>query len=163
MGCSPSTLPAPSSTSAAAGGQPTSGQGSLPPLDASEKDGSRLFCIKLRRSRLRRCSCGGVTLQTPNDGNGSTAGSGAGDNLCGQVLLNPLQTKNEADYEKVTKHHSLARGWWAARGCCSFELAAYMAPCVCVFAAQHREEGLDCHGGSFGKLYAQRGATCHRQ
>lgn len=94
MGCSPSTLPAPN----AAGGAP----GGLP-LDATEKDGSRLFCIKLRRSRLRRCSCGGVTLQVPNDGNGSTAGSGTGDNLCGQVLLNPLQTKSEADYEKVTE------------------------------------------------------------
>jgi len=92
MGCSPSTLPpAPSA------GQ-TGERGSLP-LDASEKDESRLFCIKLRRSRLRRCSCGGVTLQPPSDGNGSTAG----DNLCGQVLLNPLQTKSEADYEKVTQ------------------------------------------------------------
>ncbi|XP_002092654.3 high affinity cAMP-specific and IBMX-insensitive 3',5'-cyclic phosphodiesterase 8 isoform X3 [Drosophila yakuba] len=92
MGCSPSTLPpAPS-----AAGQ-TGERGSLP-LDASEKDESRLFCIKLRRSRLRRCSCGGVTLQPPSDGNGSTAG----DNLCGQVLLNPLQTKSEADYEKLS-------------------------------------------------------------
>ncbi|XP_039480285.1 high affinity cAMP-specific and IBMX-insensitive 3',5'-cyclic phosphodiesterase 8 isoform X3 [Drosophila santomea] len=92
MGCSPSTLPpAPS-----AAGQ-TRERGSLP-LDASEKDESRLFCIKLRRSRLRRCSCGGVTLQPPSDGNGSTAG----DNLCGQVLLNPLQTKSEADYEKLS-------------------------------------------------------------
>ncbi|XP_016029268.2 high affinity cAMP-specific and IBMX-insensitive 3',5'-cyclic phosphodiesterase 8 isoform X3 [Drosophila simulans] len=91
MGCSPSTLPpAPSA------GQ-TGERGSLP-LDASEKDESRLFCIKLRRSRLRRCSCGGVTLQPPSDGNGSTAG----DNLCGQVLLNPLQTKSEADYEKLS-------------------------------------------------------------
>lgn len=171
MGCSPSTLPAPSANSAAAGGQPTSGQGSLPPLDASEKDGSRLFCIKLRRSRLRRCSCGGVTLQTPNDGNGSTAGSGAGDNLCGQVLLNPLQTKNEADYEKVTKHHSLPRGWRPGRDSCSLVLwgsspflnSPLIWLLVFAFAAQHREEGLDCHGGSFGKLYAQRGATCHRQ
>ncbi|XP_016929322.2 high affinity cAMP-specific and IBMX-insensitive 3',5'-cyclic phosphodiesterase 8 isoform X3 [Drosophila suzukii] len=94
MGCSPSTLPAPSSASAA--GQ-TGERGSLP-LDASEKDESRLFCIKLRRSRLRRCSCGNVTLQPPSDGNGSTAG----DNLCGQVLLNPLQTKSEADYEKLS-------------------------------------------------------------
>ncbi|XP_044317986.1 high affinity cAMP-specific and IBMX-insensitive 3',5'-cyclic phosphodiesterase 8 isoform X3 [Drosophila rhopaloa] len=92
MGCSPSTLPAPSATA----GQ-SDGQGSLP-LDATEKDGSRLFCIKLRRSRLRRCSCGGVTLQPPSDGNGSSAG----DNLCGQVLLNPLQTKSEADYEKLS-------------------------------------------------------------
>ncbi|XP_017123320.1 high affinity cAMP-specific and IBMX-insensitive 3',5'-cyclic phosphodiesterase 8 isoform X3 [Drosophila elegans] len=92
MGCSPSTLPAPSATA----GQ-TDGPGSLP-LDASEKDGSRLFCIKLRRSRLRRCSCGGVTLQPPSDGNGSSTG----DNLCGQVLLNPLQTKSEADYEKLS-------------------------------------------------------------
>ncbi|KAI8038538.1 hypothetical protein M5D96_008445 [Drosophila gunungcola] len=92
MGCSPSTLPAPSATA----GQ-TDGPGSLP-LDATEKDGSRLFCIKLRRSRLRRCSCGGVTLQPPSDGNGSSTG----DNLCGQVLLNPLQTKSEADYEKLS-------------------------------------------------------------
>ncbi|XP_017072958.1 high affinity cAMP-specific and IBMX-insensitive 3',5'-cyclic phosphodiesterase 8 isoform X3 [Drosophila eugracilis] len=92
MGCSPSTLPAPSAT-----GGPAGERGSLP-LDASEKDDSRLFCIKLRRSRLRRCSCGGVTLQPPSDGNGSTAG----DNLCGQVLLNPLQTKSEADYEKLS-------------------------------------------------------------
>ncbi|XP_043064263.1 high affinity cAMP-specific and IBMX-insensitive 3',5'-cyclic phosphodiesterase 8-like [Drosophila ficusphila] len=96
MGCSPSTLPAPSASASAAGGQ-SAERGSLP-LDASEKDESRLFCIKLRRSRLRRCSCGGVTLQPPSDGNGSTTG----DNLCGQVLLNPLQTKSEADYEKLS-------------------------------------------------------------
>ncbi|XP_044249269.1 high affinity cAMP-specific and IBMX-insensitive 3',5'-cyclic phosphodiesterase 8 isoform X3 [Drosophila takahashii] len=95
MGCSPSTLPGPSSASA--GGGQAGERGSLP-LDASEKDESRLFCIKLRRSRLRRCSCGGVTLQPPSDGNGSTAG----DNLCGQVLLNPLQNKSEADYEKLS-------------------------------------------------------------
>ncbi|XP_043947614.1 high affinity cAMP-specific and IBMX-insensitive 3',5'-cyclic phosphodiesterase 8 isoform X4 [Drosophila biarmipes] len=97
MGCSPSTLPAPSSASAAASGQ-TGERGSLP-LDASEKDESRLFCIKLRRTRLRRFgSCGNVTLQPPSDGNGSSAG----DNLVGQVLLNPLQTKSEADYEKLS-------------------------------------------------------------
>ncbi|XP_034650080.1 high affinity cAMP-specific and IBMX-insensitive 3',5'-cyclic phosphodiesterase 8 isoform X4 [Drosophila subobscura] len=106
MGCSPSTLPPNSSSSANAG--PTAANSVPLSLDATEKDGSRLFCIKLRRSRLRRCSCGGVTLQQGGgDGNGSTAGSatcgsGAGDNLCHQVLLNPLQAKNEADYEKLS-------------------------------------------------------------
>ncbi|XP_068144172.1 high affinity cAMP-specific and IBMX-insensitive 3',5'-cyclic phosphodiesterase 8-like [Drosophila tropicalis] len=98
MGCSPSTLPTSSSSTTA----PAPG---APPLsiDATEKDGSRLFCIKLRRSRLRRCSCGAVTLTQNGDGNGSTAGSAiCGDNLCNQVLLNPLQTKNEADYEKLS-------------------------------------------------------------
>jgi len=140
MGCSPSTLPAPSSASAA--GQ-TGERGSLP-LDASEKDESRLFCIKLRRSRLRRCSCGNVTLQPPSDGNGSTAG----DNLCGQVLLNPLQTKSEADYEKVTKS---AGPPFSSRNF------------VCLPPAEHRQKGLDCNGGRPGQLYTQRGATGHRQ
>ncbi|XP_041448749.1 high affinity cAMP-specific and IBMX-insensitive 3',5'-cyclic phosphodiesterase 8 isoform X1 [Drosophila obscura] len=107
MGCSPSTLPNPNPSSNANPNAGPTAANSVPlSLDATEKDGSRLFCIKLRRSRLRRCSCGGVTLQQ-GDGNGSTAGSatcgsGAGDNLCHQVLLNPLQAKNETDYEKLS-------------------------------------------------------------
>ncbi|XP_026840960.1 high affinity cAMP-specific and IBMX-insensitive 3',5'-cyclic phosphodiesterase 8 isoform X3 [Drosophila persimilis] len=110
MGCSPSTLPNSASASANANTNagPTAANSVPLSLDATEKDGSRLFCIKLRRSRLRRCSCGGVALQQ-GDGNvnGSTAGSatcgsGTGDNLCHQVLLNPLQAKNEADYEKLS-------------------------------------------------------------
>lgn len=99
MGCSPSTLPNSSSTAGGAGGV---GNAPLPPLDANEKDGSLLFCIKLRRSRMRRCSCGAVTLQNQN-GDGSTGSATCGDNMmCNQGLLNPLQTKNESDYEKVS-------------------------------------------------------------
>ncbi|XP_001361085.5 high affinity cAMP-specific and IBMX-insensitive 3',5'-cyclic phosphodiesterase 8 isoform X3 [Drosophila pseudoobscura] len=110
MGCSPSTLPNSASANANANTNagPTAANSVPLSLDATEKDGSRLFCIKLRRSRLRRCSCGGVALQQGDgNGNGSTAGSatcgsGTGDNLCHQVLLNPLQAKNEADYEKLS-------------------------------------------------------------
>ncbi|XP_033247089.1 high affinity cAMP-specific and IBMX-insensitive 3',5'-cyclic phosphodiesterase 8 isoform X3 [Drosophila miranda] len=108
MGCSPSTLPNSASTNANTNAGPTAANSVPLSLDATEKDGSRLFCIKLRRSRLRRCSCGGVALQQGDgNGNGSTAGSatcgsGTGDNLCHQVLLNPLQAKNEADYEKLS-------------------------------------------------------------
>ncbi|XP_023177394.1 high affinity cAMP-specific and IBMX-insensitive 3',5'-cyclic phosphodiesterase 8 isoform X4 [Drosophila hydei] len=99
MGCSPSTLPNSSSTAGGAGGV---GNAPLPPLDANEKDGSLLFCIKLRRSRMRRCSCGAVTLQNQN-GDGSTGSATCGDNMmCNQGLLNPLQTKNESDYEKLS-------------------------------------------------------------
>ncbi|KAL7736543.1 hypothetical protein ACLKA6_015191 [Drosophila palustris] len=100
MGCSPSTLPNSSST-AAPGGVGADANAPLP-LDANEKDGSLLFCIKLRRSRMRRCSCGAVTLQNQN-GDGSTGSATCGDNMmCNQVLLNPQQTKNESDYEKLS-------------------------------------------------------------
>lgn len=102
MGCSPSTLPNSSSSAAAAPGGGGNGGNANLPLDGNEKDGSLLFCIKLRRSRMRRCSCGAVTLQNQN-GDGSTGSATCGDNMmCNQGLLNPLQTKNESDYEKVS-------------------------------------------------------------
>ncbi|XP_030388367.1 high affinity cAMP-specific and IBMX-insensitive 3',5'-cyclic phosphodiesterase 8-like [Scaptodrosophila lebanonensis] len=75
------------------------------------RDGNFLFCIKFRRGRMRRCSCGAATLQ---NGDGSTAGSATcGERLhgedslhanlmCSQLLLNPMQTKNEADCEKLS-------------------------------------------------------------
>ncbi|XP_002050808.3 high affinity cAMP-specific and IBMX-insensitive 3',5'-cyclic phosphodiesterase 8 isoform X3 [Drosophila virilis] len=102
MGCSPSTLPNSSSSAAAAPGGGGNGGNANLPLDGNEKDGSLLFCIKLRRSRMRRCSCGAVTLQNQN-GEGSTGSATCGDNMmCNQGLLNPLQTKNESDYEKLS-------------------------------------------------------------
>lgn len=106
MGCSPSTLhnsaTAPAAGTAAAAVAALNAP--LPPLDGNEKDGSLLFCIKLRRSRMRRCSCGAVALQQNQNGDGSTGSAGnCGENmLCNQVLLNPQQSKNESDYEKVS-------------------------------------------------------------
>ncbi|EDW39984.1 GL14120 [Drosophila persimilis] len=111
MGCSAKhtpPIPPPPSANANTTLAPLQPIPSPSPSTPLKRMAARLFCIKLRRSRLRRCSCGGVALQQ-GDGNvnGSTAGSatcgsGTGDNLCHQVLLNPLQAKNEADYEKLS-------------------------------------------------------------
>lgn len=98
MGCSPSTL---ARSSAAESGEATAATGAV--AITNEKDGNLFFCIKLRRARLRRCS----QPNGANDGSGgSRSGSGSavvnGDDLCNQALLNPLQIKNEVDYEKVS-------------------------------------------------------------
>lgn len=97
MGCSPSTL---ARSAAPDSGEATATAGTV--ATTTEKDENLFFCIKLRRARLRRCS-----QQNGGDGSGgSGTGSGSaavnGDDLCNQALLNPLQIKNEADYEKVS-------------------------------------------------------------
>ncbi|XP_059226584.1 high affinity cAMP-specific and IBMX-insensitive 3',5'-cyclic phosphodiesterase 8-like isoform X2 [Stomoxys calcitrans] len=96
MGCSPSSL-----TRTADGlGSAEMGAAAGTVATTNEKDGSIFFCIKLKRARLRRCS-----QQNGGDGSGgSGSGSGSGgtnvDDLCNQALLNPLQIKNEENYEK---------------------------------------------------------------
>ncbi|XP_011294550.1 high affinity cAMP-specific and IBMX-insensitive 3',5'-cyclic phosphodiesterase 8 [Musca domestica] len=98
MGCSPSSLARNTGSSDLAEVGGTAGTVAT----TTEKDGNIFFCIRLKRSRLRRCS-----QQNGGDGSGgSGTGSGSacvnGDDLCNQALLNPLQTKNEGDYEKMS-------------------------------------------------------------
>ncbi|XP_017488576.1 PREDICTED: high affinity cAMP-specific and IBMX-insensitive 3',5'-cyclic phosphodiesterase 8A isoform X3 [Rhagoletis zephyria] len=128
MGCSPSTLMSSTShededeeaheavdthlssagtalaaTSGGGGGGGVGGAGG----GGDEKGSSLFFCIKLRRSRpLRRCS----QQNGGGDGSAGSAGTGSGINgddllghgtMCNQALLNPSQTKNEADYDKM--------------------------------------------------------------
>lgn len=147
MGCSPSTLHnSSSSTAPAAAASGAAAGGPLPPLDANEKDGSLLFCIKLRRSRMRRCSCGAVTLQQNQNGDGSTgsAGGGVGSNcaenmMCNQVLLNPQQSKNESDYEKVSSVHSATQltNWTDSLSLSLFCLCCLLIP-ACSLALAKR-------------------------
>ncbi|KAM7342966.1 high affinity cAMP-specific and IBMX-insensitive 3',5'-cyclic phosphodiesterase 8-like isoform 2-T2 [Cochliomyia hominivorax] len=98
MGCSPSSM---AGTSAPEYGETTATAGTVA-TPSNEKDGNLFFCIKLRRSRLRRCS-----QQNGGEGSGgSGTGSGSvvanGDDMCNQALLNPLQVKGEGDYEKMS-------------------------------------------------------------
>ncbi|XP_039954995.1 high affinity cAMP-specific and IBMX-insensitive 3',5'-cyclic phosphodiesterase 8 isoform X3 [Bactrocera tryoni] len=114
MGCSPSTLLSHNNPDGDEAHHATDTQlsGAGTALAASgggggEKESSLFFCIKLRRSRpLRRCS------QQNGGGDGSAGSGGTGSaingddllghgNMCNQALLNPAQTKNEADYDKM--------------------------------------------------------------
>lgn len=114
MGCSPSTLlshnhPDVDDAHPACDTQ-LSGAGTAlaAPGGGGEKESSLFFCIKLRRSRpLRRCS------QQNGGGDGSAGSGGTGSaingddllghgNMCNQALLNPAQSKNEVDYDKVS-------------------------------------------------------------
>ncbi|XP_037941902.1 high affinity cAMP-specific and IBMX-insensitive 3',5'-cyclic phosphodiesterase 8-like [Teleopsis dalmanni] len=103
MGCSPSTLATSTAPDVADTNQTM--PRATPITEANEKDDNLFFCIKFRRSRLRRCS-----QQNGADGSAGSTGSALnGDDLlshahmCNQSLLNPTQTKNEADYEKVVQ------------------------------------------------------------
>ncbi|XP_037941837.1 high affinity cAMP-specific and IBMX-insensitive 3',5'-cyclic phosphodiesterase 8-like [Teleopsis dalmanni] len=102
MGCSPSTLATSTAPDVADTNQTM--PRATPITEANEKDDNLFFCIKFRRSRLRRCS-----QQNGADGSAGSTGSALnGDDLlshahmCNQSLLNPTQTKNEADYEKMS-------------------------------------------------------------
>lgn len=98
MGCSPSSL-------AGTSGAPESlevGAAAGTVATTNEKDGSIFFCIKLRRARLRRCSQQNGGEGSGGSGTGSGSAGPNGDDLCNQALLNPLQMKSEADYEKVS-------------------------------------------------------------
>lgn len=103
MGCSPSSM---ARTSAPDSTETTAAAGTVA-TTTNEKDGNLFFCIKLRRSRLRRCS-----QQNGGDGSGgSGTGSGIaaanGDDMCNQALLSPIQMKGESDYEKVSANITL--------------------------------------------------------
>lgn len=102
MGCSPSTLARSNGSEAT-----EATAAAVAVAAANEKDGSIFFCLKFRRDRLRRCS----QLNGCEGSGGSGTGSGSArinnEDFCNQALLNPLQMKNEADYEKVS---ALVRG-----------------------------------------------------
>ncbi|XP_055921797.1 high affinity cAMP-specific and IBMX-insensitive 3',5'-cyclic phosphodiesterase 8 isoform X3 [Eupeodes corollae] len=68
--------------------------GCAPSFLSDQKDGNILFCINFRRTR-RRCS-----LQNGNDGLHNDDLNNT--NFCNQSLLNPMQTKNESDYDKIS-------------------------------------------------------------
>ncbi|XP_055839051.1 high affinity cAMP-specific and IBMX-insensitive 3',5'-cyclic phosphodiesterase 8 isoform X3 [Episyrphus balteatus] len=68
--------------------------GCAPSFLSDQKDGNILFCINFRRTR-RRCS-----LQNGNDAIPSDDLNNS--NLCNQSLLNPMQIKNESDYDKIS-------------------------------------------------------------
>lgn len=97
MGCSPSSM---ARSSAPDSGETTAAAGTV--ATTNEKDGNLFFCIKLRRSRLRRCSQQNGAEGSGGSGTGSGSAVVNGDDMCNQALLSPLQIKGEADYEKVS-------------------------------------------------------------
>ncbi|KNC28932.1 hypothetical protein FF38_09689, partial [Lucilia cuprina] len=97
MGCSPSSM---TRSSAPDSGETTAAAGTV--ATTSEKDGNLFFCIKLRRSRLRRCSQQNGAEGSGESGTGSGSAVANGDDMCNQALLSPLQIKGEADFEKMS-------------------------------------------------------------
>uniref|UniRef100_A0A1B0BZV1 Uncharacterized protein n=1 Tax=Glossina palpalis gambiensis TaxID=67801 RepID=A0A1B0BZV1_9MUSC len=97
MGCSPSAVARPNDANTTAiTADETIGTG-------HEKNGNLFYCIKIRRSRLRRCSLqNGCDTSIQVGGLGSDRAAANGEDLCNQALLNPMQTKNEANYEKIS-------------------------------------------------------------
>lgn len=96
MGCSPSTI---LRANAPDSGEATNAAGTT--ATTNEKDGNLLFCMKLRRSRLRRCSQQNGAEGSGGSGTGSGIAASNTDEMCNQALLNPL--RSETDYEKVNK------------------------------------------------------------